>query len=208
MLNTPDSVTPLFRQARILTVVLLGLLGGCAAQRGHQLPDLSDWEVRQAVLSEENRFEFNGRIGVSAGKEGFNGKLWWWQRDDDFRATLSGPLGVGTVRIDGQGSRISVTDQDGQLTEMQDAEFELRLKYGWTIPVSSLRYWVLGIPDPALAAETEFDEEGLLSSLRQGSWTVDIPDYRVGAGQPMPRRIVAVNDDANVRLVIDNWTFN
>lgn len=207
--TAPDPARQAMRPRRHLSAVfLLSLLSACATRQGLDLPPLSDWEQRQAVLSTMTRWEFSGRIGVSAGKEGFNGKLWWWQRDDIFRATVSGPLGVGTVRIDGEGHHITVTDKDGELTEMQDAEIELRAKYGWTIPVSSLRFWALGIPDPAHPAETEFASDGQLSRLRQGSWTVDIPEYREGGGQQMPRRVSAVNDDARVRLVIDNWIFN
>jgi len=205
----PDPARPLIRQERkFAAVFLLLLLSACATRHGLELPELSDWERRQAVLSATTRWEFSGRIGVSAGKEGFNGKLWWWQRDDIFRATVSGPLGIGTIRIDGDGHRITVTDKDGQLTEMQDAEIELRAKYGWTIPVSSLRFWALGIPDPVLPAETEFAEDGQLSRLRQGNWTVEIPEYREGGGQLMPRRISAINKDARIRMVIDNWIFN
>ena len=37
--------------------------------------------------------------------------------------------------------------------------------YGWTIPVTSLRFWALGIPDPASPAETEFGDDGQLRKL-------------------------------------------
>lgn len=190
-----------------LLLPLLAIFAGCATQRGVELGEITDWEVRQALLSETTRWEFSGRIGVSAGDEGFNGKLWWWQRDEYFRANLSGPLGVGTVRIDGAGPAITVTDKDGEVVEMQDAETDLRLRYGWTIPVSSLRFWALGIPDPSSAAQTNVGEDGLLTSLEQGGWTVTINEYREGGGQSMPRRLLATNDNARVRLVIDDWVF-
>lgn len=190
---------------RVAALMVLALLSGCAAQRGRELPTMPDWQTRNTVLGRTTRWEFSGRIGVSAGDEGFNGKLWWWQRDDRFRATVSGPLGVGTVRIDGEENRIRLTDKDGAVTELDDPEHDLRRIYGWTIPVASLRYWALGIPDPAIPADIVFDEAGLPSSLQQRSWIVSIDQYRDGAGQPMPRRISAINGDAKVRLVIDSW---
>jgi len=189
-------------------LLLATVLAACATRRGHELPPLDDWEQRRAVLAGTSRWEFSGRIGVSAGEKGFNGKLWWWQRDEFFRATVSGPLGVGTVKIDGERGQIAVTDKDGAVTEMRDAETELRQKYGWTIPIGSLRYWALGIPDPALPVDTDFSDDGRLATLRQGNWTVDFPEYREGGGQLMPRRITAVDDDAKVRLVIDRWIFH
>jgi len=195
------------RLQTIPAALLFMALAGCAAQRGVGLPELPDWEARKAALAGLSEWEFRGRIGVSAGDEGFNGKLRWWQRDELFRASVSGPLGVGTVRINGDERWVSIIDEDGEVTEMQDAEAELHRRYGWTIPVGSLRYWALGIPDPATPARTEIGAQGQLTRLEQRDWIVNIEEYRDGGGEPMPRRMTATNRDTRVRLVIDNWTF-
>ena len=200
-------LTDLTRRRWLPALAGLLLLSGCAVKRGIELPELTDWQVRQNVLAGLSEWAFAGRIGVSAGDDGFNGRLRWHQTDDDFRASVSGPFGAGTVRIDGNGERITVEEKDGQLTELHDAERDLRVRYGWTIPVASLRFWALGIPDPNAPADTEFDEEGQLARLEQRNWSVEIAQYRKGGGQLMPRRITAVNADAKVRLVIDSWTF-
>ena len=84
----------------------------------------------------------------------------------------------------------------------------MRWRYGWTIPVSSLRYWALGIPDPAVpAAVTEVDDNGHLVRLEQGDWIVEISRYSEGGGQQMPRNLSATNPDTRVRMVIDRWMF-
>lgn len=198
----PDST------ARYIAIALsLLAIAGCATQRGVDLPELSDWETRTRILAGMADWEFRGRIGVSAGNEGFNGKLRYAQNDNDFRLVVSGPLGFGSIRIEGDSQRVTVTDKDGEETVLQDPEFDLRAMYGWTIPVTSLRYWALGIPDPAVPADTEFNEDGQLASLRQGSWHIEIAQYRDGGGQSMPRRLTAVSGDNKVRLLIDNWTF-
>ncbi|MEX2125611.1 MAG: lipoprotein insertase outer membrane protein LolB [Woeseia sp.] len=195
---------PLFLQ---LFGLLSFALAGCAIERGVGLPELPDWESRRDTLATLSEWEFHGRIGVSAGEEGFNGKLRWWQHDDLFLASVSGPLGVGTVKIQGNERQVSVTDEDGEVTEMQNAEVELQRRYGWTIPVTSLRYWALGIPDPSSPAETAFGAAGQVVRLEQRDWVVRIDEYREGGGQPMPRRMSATNRDTKVRLVIDNWIF-
>ena len=96
---------------------------------------------------------------------------------------------------------------DKVMPYINDAEFELRMRYGWTIPVASLRYWALGIPDPEVPAITEFDEEGRLAHLEQSGWVVKISRYRDGGGQQMPRILTATNPDTRVRMVIDRWLF-
>ena len=190
--------------------VLAGLLltAGCATlPQGKDLPPLEDWETRQQVLGGLRDWSFKGRVAVKSGDEGFNGKINWTQQDARLTATVSGPLGVGTVRIEGDGSALVLTDKDGSRTELEDAELDLRYRYGWTIPVTSLRYWALGIPDPSVPAETRFDDRGQLVSLRQGGWNVDISRYRDGGGQPMPAILTASNPDTRVRMVIDSWLF-
>ena len=120
---------------------------------------------------------------------------------------MAGPLGIGTVRIEGEGDTVRLTDKDGTETRLENAEADLFWRYGWTIPVTSLRYWALGIPDPAVAAETEVDAEGRLTRLEQGDWSVSISRYAEGGGQPMPRILTATNPDTRVRMVIDRWSF-
>jgi outer membrane lipoprotein LolB len=189
-------------------LALAAVLAGCASPKGALLPDLGDWERRTAVLAGLDDWEFNGRIAVRTGDDGFNGRLRYLHQGDGFQATLSGPLGAGTVRIEGNGRRVVLTDTDGQRVEMLDAELELRQRYGWTIPVASLRYWALGIPDPAMPAETDLNADGQLASLTQRGWQVAVSRYRDGGGQLMPSRLNAENADTRVRLVIDRWVFH
>lgn len=183
------------------------LLAACATREGAMLPDISDWDRRQAVLAGMEAWEFSGRIGVRTGQDGFNGKFRYAQDGPDFRATVSGPLGIGTVLLEGDERTVTLTDKDGNRSNLPDAEFELRGRYGWTIPVSSLRFWALGIPDPLVPAESRFNENGQLQQLDQRGWSVEFTRYEEGGGQQMPARLTAENSDTRVRLIIDHWIF-
>ena len=188
--------------------VLSTWLSGCAATRPIiDLPELSTWEIRQSVLGSVSDWAFKGRIALKAGDEGFNGRFNWTQTGSDFFATVGGPLGIGTVKIMGDGREIILTDKDGVETALVDAERELYYRYGWTIPVTSLRFWALGIPDPSMLAKTELDDSGRLTRLEQSNWVVTISRYRESAGQEMPRILTATNPDTRVRMVIDKWSF-
>lgn len=183
-------------------------LSACASTRPSvDLPPLTTWELRQTVLAASTDWEFRGRIAVKAGDEGFNGKFNWKQTGDEFYATVSGPLGIGTVVIEGSDGSIIVTDKNGTRTRLIEPEKELYNRYGWTIPVTSLRYWALGIPDPRAAAVTDVDDAGKLLGLEQSNWKVSISRYRTSAGQQMPRTLTATNSNTRVRMVIDKWMF-
>ena len=192
-------------QATIFAAVVL--ISGCATQQSIELPDIRNWSTRTAVLEGLDDWEFSGRIGVSTEADGFDGKLRWVQRGETFQATVSGKLGIGAIRIEGDRRSVILTDKDGVETALQNAELELKHRYGWTIPVASLRYWALGIPDPAAPAETTFNANDQLETLAQRGWLVTISRYGDGGGQSMPSRLSAVNPDTKVRLVIDRWIF-
>jgi outer membrane lipoprotein LolB len=207
MFASGDSLHPNTTRRTLALICAVLLLAGCASRPVTQLPELTDWQVRQEVLGAVRDWEFSGRIAVSAGEDGFNGKLRWAQKDDNFKATVSGPLGIGTVRIEGDGGRAVLTDKDGVRTELQNVEQELLYRYGWTIPVKSLRYWALGIPDPMLDAQTELNEDHQLARLEQGDWTLSISSYKANGGQSMPNRLSATKFETRVRIVIDKWKF-
>ncbi len=189
------------------SVAAILLLAGCVTPRSAMLPEIDDWDARASVLGNLEEWEFIGRIAVSTGSDGFNGKLRWAQDKNEFSVTASGPLGAGAIRIEGDGRSVTLTDKDGVHSELQDAEFELHERYGWTIPVLSLRYWALGIPDPTAPAATVFDPDGRLESLTQRDWSVSISRYDEGGGQLMPKVLTAENSNTRVRLVIDHWIF-
>lgn len=189
------------------TVAATLLLAACAAPRSAALPEIDNWDVRKDVLGGLDQWEFSGRIAVKTLSDGFNGKLRWSQSRDDFSATASGPLGAGAVRIEGNGRSVTLTDKEGIHTELENAELEFRRRYGWTIPIASLRFWALGIPDPSASAETELNEDGQLRRLTQRDWSVSYSRYAEGGGQLMPKVLTAENSDTRVRLVIDYWIF-
>ncbi len=195
------------RLTGLALLAVLTLTSGCATRESLDLPDLGGWDSRQSLLGQLDEWAFNGRIGVVAGDDGFSGSLRWLQEGDDFEATVSGPLGIGTVRLEGNGRRVQLIDNDGNRTVLEDAERDLYLRYGWTIPVRSLRYWALGIPDPELPAETLLGDDGQLRSLAQGGWQVDITRYGEGGGQSMPTRLKAASEQTRVKLAIHKWSF-
>ncbi len=202
-----DFLKPIRSARRLALLCVVLILSGCASQQTVQLPEIENWDSRTELLSNLRNWEFSGRIAVNAGEKGFNGKLRWTQQDTSFRATVSGPLGIGTVRVESDGESVMHTDKDGVRTKLEHAETDLYNRYGWTIPVSSLGYWVLGIPDPSMPAKTELNSDDQLAELEQGDWSVTISQYRKSAGQPMPRILSARNSKMQVRIVIDKWAF-
>lgn len=183
-------------------------LAGCAARPTVPLPDITPWEARQAFLSGLDTWAFNGRVAVRTDVDGFNGKLRYRHAGGDFEAVLSGPLGIGTVRLERNDGVLVFTDKDGLVTEFDDPEVDLEYRFGWDVPLDSLRFWALGIPDPSRPAETALNEAGQLASMAQGGWDIEITRYDETGGEAMPSRLVVADEATKVTLVIDRWDFS
>lgn len=194
---------------RLLAAAAALWLAGCATQPPQAPTDSarsqSLWAQRQSALGTVTGFELQGRIATGA-LPGSSGTLNWRQRGERFEATFSGALGIGGLRVQGDGEQLDVTTKDGHF-DRADAEDLLQRKLGWTPPWGSLRWWVLGLPEPSTPAVLQLDDSGRLATLDQADWHLDYLEYR----QPelwdaaLPRRIELHRGDEKIRVVVDVW---
>ena len=188
--------------------VLLLVLAGCRTlpppAPAAPTPSLSglDWSARRALLQGRESFGLSGRVAVAAGSEGFNGHLRWSQQGTTSLLDLEGPLGVGGVHVRSDGTQFDLTNAAGQRLDSDAARAELTNRLGFDLPLAHLRYWVQGVPDPALPA-TETQQGERLSGLAQDGWNITYTAYQDPDG--LPQKLSLVRGDARVRLVIDAW---
>lgn len=164
-----------------------------------------NWEVRRTELQRQDRFELKGRLAVAAGKEGFNARLRWQQQGTSSSLALDGPLGVGGVRIATSGTDIEVLNSKGERLDSEAARHEITARLGFEPPLTSLRYWVLGAPDPASRAEETLDAQQRLARLVQDGWDIEYASYAEVNGKWLPSRLTLERDDVRVRVLVDGW---
>jgi outer membrane lipoprotein LolB len=181
---------------------LLALAAGCA-----HIPvgtdGLSFAERRDRLLALD-RWQLQGRIAVDTGERAFQGGFQWLLEPAGISLTVRGPLGAGAVRVEGNADRLLVTTR-GETRALEDPEADLSALLGWWLPVQSLRYWLLGLPDPAYAASTEFGRDGVVAELSQRLWDVSYDDYMLAAQVLMPQRIGLRHGELNMRVTLDRF---
>ena len=187
--------------------LLVFALAGCKTLRPAPAApsESAPWEVRRAALQARENFDLSGKIGVAAGQDGFNAKLRWQQRGRQSQLALDGPLGVGGVRITSDGDALKVLNAHGEQLDSEAAKREIESKLGFQPPIASLRYWVLGVPDPSHPADEMLDDTQRLASLRQDGWQIDYATYASVRGQSLPSKVTLTREGVRVRLVVDNW---
>ncbi|MGE8286939.1 MAG: lipoprotein insertase outer membrane protein LolB [Stenotrophomonas sp.] len=204
-------------------LVMAGVLSACGSVSTRQAspvtPEVAEVsaqaqaaeQARRDALRAQPAWAFQGRVAISKGRNGGNGRIDWQQQGGGYQISLAAPVTRQSWQLsggDGQPARLE--GLDGGPRSGDDAGQVLAEATGWEIPVEQLPDWVRGLPaQGAIAPEhLGFDVEGRPRVLRQQGWQVDYLDwYPAEAGRPaLPRRIEAVNGDAKVRLIVDEWS--
>lgn len=197
-------------QARRATAaLLLAAVAGCGTLSGRPpvVPaPLAERETRLLALA---GFDARGRIAVRQGSRGGQGNLRWQQAGDDATIGITGPFGAGAVEILWNRDRVAIRSRDGETVREylgnDAAEAFVAEQIGVPVPVQALRYWLLGLVDPAAEARDERDTEGRLTLLDQHGWTLRYAEHRLVGDLWLPRRLDVTREDARLRLVIDDW---
>jgi outer membrane lipoprotein LolB len=188
-----------------LGAAMLAVLAGCRTLPPTPPPS-ANWEIRKPQLQTLEHFALRGRVAVAAGSEGFNANLHWTQDGGRSQVTLQGPLGVGGAELTAAGDDLTVVTSRGEHIESAAAHAELAARLGFDPPLSSLRYWVLGVPDPTQPASESLDlAQQRLSGLTQSGWHVEYQSYAFAAGEALPARLTLQRDAVRVRLLVDDW---
>ncbi len=194
--------------SRLAAVSVLALvLSGCVSRSVIEVEPLGDDYVRrQAILSQSDAWSLSGRMAVRTVDDGFSATLNWQQDGADFSVRLNGPLGVGTVLLDGNPDEVTLRSKERGTEVFTDPERSLRARLGWTVPVTSFRYWALGIESPAIPVDLrEVDEVGRLKHLQQAGWNVEYQSYQGAAGADLPRNLTVDNGEVRLKVVIRQW---
>jgi outer membrane lipoprotein LolB len=187
-----------------LPLALALMIGGCQTVPVAPAPNLA-WNVRRPALQTLERFALEGRVAVAVGKQGFNAGLRWGQTGPVTHLALTGPLGAGGVEVTADHGTLNVLTSRGQRLGNAAARAELADKLGFEPPLTSLRYWVLGVPDPGAPASVKLDPQQRLTRLDQSGWRIAYTEYMPVGAAWLPRLLTLRRGEVRVRMVVDGW---
>lgn len=183
-------------------------LAACSTLHGNAPAGAEDeaaWQKHQAELTALSDWSFSGRVGFVNGKDSGSGSLDWQQQAGVTTLDFHGPLGAGAVHMEGDASALHVKTSRGDDFVTTDPEDDLGARLHQPLPVLSLRYWVLGIPDPA-ADFTKSSAGGELKSLDQRGWHVEYQEYTQVQGHTLPVRLTLERDAVHIKVAVSEWS--
>lgn len=162
--------------------------------------------ARQVRIAGIGAWTLRGRGAVSADGRGWSGGLHWRQQGPLMDLRFIAPLGAGTLRLTGTDEAMRVRGSDGTDFITADPAAHLSATIGAPLPVSALRWWVLGVPDPGSGGhEVELDIAGRPTIMQQAGWRVEYDRYVELDTVQLASRVTAVNGDLRMRFMIEDW---
>jgi outer membrane lipoprotein LolB len=159
------------------------------------------WEQRLGELQHAGPWQLDGRAAVAVGTQGWQASLTWLQRDDVTEAHLSGPFGIGALVLTRTPQGVSLNGappSDAVVAQLQE-------RLGFDLPLADLRYWLLGVPNPASAYQLASNAQNRARQLQQSGWTIDYDRYAPVAADVLPAHLVLSRDAVRVRIAVDHW---
>lgn len=169
------------------------------------------WQQRQRKLQQLNNWVATGRVAITTSEEGWNATLYWKQLPEGFEIKIIAPFGQGTVMLRGDSSGVMLYLDDEPPEHAANASILLARRLGWHVPVESLRYWMLGLPDPNVNRRDSLitlDSHSRLTDLTQSGWQTQFLRYQQVNGYKLPDKIFLSNGKISVRVVVQQWKLN
>ncbi len=197
---------------RLPLLVIILLLGGCSTLGTDSTqPDpvplgqrMQLWQQHQIELSAIQDWELSGKLGIRTTERSSSVYLNWKQRGSGYRIRISSVIGQTLALLQGSSQGVALSTADHETLYASSPEQLLRQKLGWEFPVSSLQYWIKGIPAPG-NSEPQLNDQGLLDQLEQGEWSIRFTRYQKVGDLQLPGRMVVEGPHARLTFIINNW---
>lgn len=179
----------------LLSTGLSLLLSACSGLQTQPSASRDNFRGNIAIRN----WQLSGRIGITSAQQAHSGYLNWIQCGAKYEVRINGPLGSGAVKLVGDATQVTLYEGSNDPVTATSAE-ELLQYYGWELPLSQLRFWIRGVPDPAQ------DHTETSTGFEQAGWSLAFPRQATVDQFALPAKATAAaKDNTRVTLVIQDW---
>lgn len=190
----------------LLTLAASTLLAGCTSAPVIT-GSIGNWDTHQQRLLQQEHWQLSAKLGVRSPSDSGSAYLNWQQQSHSYHIHLSGPLGQGSVHINGSPEQVRLTRPGEPELSAASAEELLQQTLGWGAPITQLRYWVLGLPAAGTPSQQTHNTQGALATLKQSGWSLEYSRYLMVDDVLLPGKIIARQGELKLTLIIKDWAF-
>ncbi len=180
-----------------IILLLMGVLTSCS-NKPVKLTTLFQLEERNYLYAKDE-WAFSGRLAVSDQNNAISASINWKHLKNKDVIELFGPLGMGRVIVNINGTRVLVSFDGKQVQHYGSADDVIKKYTGVLVPISALKYWVLGLVDPENTYVRE--KEGFV----QLGWRVNYQKMQLVKQDKLPKKIKVNRKKSTMKLIIDQW---
>lgn len=138
-------------------------------------------------------------MGVTSPNDSWSANTDWRHNLNAENLKLSGPLGQGAVAVELADGVVKIDRGGGHVQSSNQPEEFINQQLGLFVPLQSLRFWVVGLPDSAQAFQETQD------GFVQAGWLVEYKAMQKTGNQAMPQKIIVSKDRLKLKLIVDQW---
>lgn len=166
---------------------------------------LERWIARQYTMQQLKQWRAEGRAAILAQNGGGQISFDWRHSGQDQVLSIKTPLGQNALQLTINQGGVTLIDHEGQVLQGDDAESMLQQTLGWSLPLASMRAWLLGLPASAEDSYT-LDAQGRPLTLESRGWSIDYKRYGEVGNYSLPNKLELRHSQLTLRLVVDQWS--
>jgi outer membrane lipoprotein LolB len=195
----------------LAVIVMSGFLTACSSHRvitEHQLATSTEKptpNIKPVEPTSIKSWELSGAMSAKGAAKAWSAQINWLQSGaNQYQIRLFGPLGGGTVMIEGNKGRITYTDGPKRVISKNPDQL-LEKETGLRLPVQNLYYWVRGLPAPGSVTSSMQGPNHTLSTLTQNGYHITYLNYTTINQAELPSKIRLEGHGLLIKLVIKHW---
>jgi outer membrane lipoprotein LolB len=179
-------------------VLMALLLNACSILPEKPAPDIYSLAQMQHLQNQKS-WRLEGRLSLVNEKDSISAAINWRHQPENDQIELTGPLSQGRVVITVTPGGVKVDDGDTPHEYQGDVNTVVSLQLGVDMPVTALRFWVLGVNDPDWPVVEQvggFDQQG---------WLIRYKEMQGSGSGLLPKKISAEKEKTRIKLIVDQW---
>lgn len=196
-------------KVKYIFVLIILLLAGCVNITPYQKPEKTiDWQSREKQLKDLSSWQSQGSFGIIYRERSDIANFNWIQNGEKYFINIYGPLHISGAQIIGEPGSVVLKESEHEFVTADNPESLVKKEFGWLLPVSNLRYWILAIPAPTKINKIQFDNLNHVVLLEQQGWLISYEDFYSFDGIDLPSKVKLERKDLKIKLAIKSWRLN
>lgn len=203
----------------LLVFVFVTVVFGCSIMPNSNIKNIADMQSP----TELSVWTARGKMMIASGSEKVSGYFYWQQNNQDFKFSLNTLIGINMFELSVANGQATLV-VDGNTYKDDTAENLVYKLTGYRLPISQLRWWVLGVIDENPQAQsqqlilaqtnqqnsTELMGQGdQVKSLSVGynnqTWQIDYQSWQQVLQFSLPKSMQLKSVNNRIKLSFSDW---